>query len=114
LRPRKTGLFGCKLEALYGVDGQTQESFCKLPLKVEMAIDDPRAGLHPRRTWTPPAQLREKGKQEFDAVTLERSMKAGAQMLHVGPYEEVAHDRVDDGIRSRHTAALWHHEIYLS
>ena len=111
----------CKLEGLYGVNGQRPSDIPNLPksewnwqllIRVPDFIDDTK--LAEAR-----AALREKGKEgDFDAVTLVTFDEGTcAQILHVGPYEEerpaieAMHALAAENGMSPH---LWHHEIYLS
>ena len=111
----------CKLEGLYGVDGQSSDDLATLPKtewnwrlmirQPDFITDDHVAGAR--------TTLRDKGKEgDFDAATLE-TLDEGrcVQMLHVGPYDE--EPRTIE-LMLEHAAAeglaphMWHHEIYLS
>ena len=111
----------CKLEGLYGVDGQSRSELLELPkgdwnwqllIRVPDFIDEPT--LVVART-----HLGERGKVgDFDAVDL-TSLNEGlcVQALHVGPYESegttlelMLETAAQSGLQPR----LWHHEIYLS
>ncbi|ANM31027.1 hypothetical protein ABI59_17795 [Acidobacteria bacterium Mor1] len=110
-----------KLEALYGVDGQTLEQLGTLPKDrwnwhMMIRVPDFTTGddLGAARQ-----KLRDKGKEgDFDAVTLE-TLDEGrcVQMLHLGPYEDLARSAetmlsfaAESGLAPR----SWHHDIYLS
>ena len=111
----------CKLEGLYGIDGQSFENLSKiskdkwnwkLMIRMPSFVDD--EFLDKARST-----LRDKGKEgSFDEVSLEKIDEGRCvQMLHLGPYEEedqtlaVMRDFVGEQELKAHR---WHHEIYLS
>ena len=110
-----------KLEALYGVDGQSLEEVRKLDLadwNWRMMIRVPEF-VKKRDLQQALKTLHEKGKDgDFESVVLE-TLDEGrcVQMLHVGPYDEEQRTvdammgfAEDEGLRPR----SWHHEVYLS
>ena len=110
-----------KLEALFGVDGQSVDEFAtldKAQWKWRLLIRVPEftttEHLDEARTT-----LRKKGKEgNFDAVVLD-SMHEGTcvQMLHVGSYEQEAETlkTMRDFAQTQGMVLhRWHHEIYLS
>lgn len=111
----------CKLEGLYGIDGQSFENLSKisqdkwkwkLMIRMPDFVDDDQ--LDKTRST-----LRDKGKEgSFDEVSLE-SIEEGlcVQMLHLGPYdqEEQTLEVMSEFVSEQELKAhRWHHEIYLS
>ena len=103
----------CKLEALYGADGQfaALDRTPKEEWPWRMLIRMPE--------FVSNAKLREKQKPgDFDAVRLETIAEGlCVQVLHVGPYEEEERTIAlidafcgEEGLE----AHLWHHDIYLN
>ena len=110
-----------KLEALYGVDGQSVDEIADLDKsqwnwRLMIRVPDFTTATHLDEART---TLREKGKTgNFEAVHLD-SVHEGTcvQMLHVGPYEQEAAtlEAMFDFSRAQDMAPhRWHHEIYLS
>lgn len=111
----------CKLEALWGVGGQTKEDMDRLPpsewkWRMLMRIPD---FIGEKQLEEAKTMLREKGKEgDFDAVHIEEIDEGKCvQMLHVGPYEEEPRTVevmqafvAEEGL----TTHRWHHEIYIS
>lgn len=112
----------CKLEAIYGIDGQDHHEFCTLPpeewkWKLLIRVPDFITKKHLAEAR---AAIRERGKDEgfLDDVQLETIHEGKCvQMLHVGPYDEeqrtidVMHEFARGEGFSPHQ---WHHEIYIS
>lgn len=110
-----------KLEALWGVQGQSREDLERLPpsrWKWTMLSRVPElvSATDLERACT---TLREKGKQgEFEAVRLE-AIEEGTcvQVLHVGPYEnepQTVAQMLAFAASEGWAPHRWHHEIYLS
>jgi len=111
----------CKLEALYGIDGQDHAELSKLPVeqwKWKMLIRVP-GFIDDDQLAAARSSLLERGKEgTFDSVKLEAIDEGPCvQMLHVGPYdkeiETIRQMRAfmeGQGLQSHR----WHHEVYLS
>ena len=111
----------CKLETIYGIDGQTADVFETLPpeqwkWKLLIRVPDFIKAADLKKTQK---VLREKQKEgAFDLVKLEKIDEGRCvQMLHVGPYEE--EHRAVEAMRAFAeeqglTPHKWQHDVYLN
>ena len=110
-----------KLEALYGVDGQTTADLGRLDTSNwnwRMMIRLPEF-VTEEHLATARETLREKGKDgDFETVVRE-TIEEGqcVQMLHIGPYEnepQTVGEMLSFADEQGLSPHLWHHDIYLS
>ena len=111
----------CKLETLYGVEGQTMADFETLPpeqWKWTMLIRVPDF-ITAKDLKATQKVLRDKQKEgDFDLVRLEKIDEGRCvQMLHIGPYDQqCATVEAMQAFATQEclTPHMWHHEVYLN